>query len=132
MLLALVREPAAGQFGPAWVDRPATFLDMNNLSVFIHHKRGAVRHTGLRNKDAVFHGDLALRGIAQHRNGEVELGGKLFLGKRIVGADSKNLGFLSFKFSDTSLVRQKLLRSTRGECSRVKRQHDKRFSSEAG
>jgi hypothetical protein len=105
---------------------------MDDLAVLIDDKRSAVRHARLGNENAILLGDLALRKIAQQRNRQHELGGKLSLRKRIVGADPQDLCFLTLEFSDTSLVRQKFFGSTRRESSREKSQHDRVLAAEAG
>ncbi len=125
-----MRQPAARRFGAARINRAVAFLDGRDLSVLVDDERCAVRHACLRNQDSIILGNGAIGEIAQQRYGQVELGCKLFLRKRVIGADPKNFDLLTFEFSDTSLVRQKFLRSTRREGRREKCQHHGILSTE--
>src|SRR5689334_4717218 len=109
-------QPAASSLRAARIERDRSLLDMLDLAVFIDHKGGAVGHPGRRNQDAVILGHFTLGKVAENRKTEVQLTRKLFLRGSVVCADAKNLCICSFKFGDTSLVRQHFLRSTTGKC----------------
>jgi hypothetical protein len=125
-----VGSPAARVIRAGRIDRAVAFLDIRDLAFLVDDERGAVRHAGVFVENAVSGRRLALGKIAQERNGDVVLRREFPLRRNVVGADSKNLDALLFKFGDTILVRFEFLRSTTGERSRVERQDDRVFAAE--
>ena len=119
----LVRRPAASVGRARRIDGGVALLDISDLPVFIDHESRAIRHAGVLDEHAVGGRRFAFREIAQERDRDVVLGRELALRRRIIGADSKNLRAAILEFSDTSLVRQKFLRSTTGERRGIEREH---------
>ena len=122
-------QPAAGRICTGRIERSLAFLDVLNLTFRVHHERGPVGHSIILDQHAVFFGNLSLVEIAQERKCQIEFFREFLLGGSVVGADSEDLGVLSFKFGDTSLVRRQFLRSTTGERGWEERQHYGLFPS---
>jgi hypothetical protein len=131
-LLLLMRRPATGSIGPSWVDGGGALLDIHDLSFFIHHKGGAVRHAVLRHQNAISCGDFAVIEIAQKRERSIELGGEFFLGRGVVGTNAKNFGVVTVKFCNTSLVCSDFAGSTTGEGCGEECQHHGILAAETG
>jgi hypothetical protein len=125
-----VGQPAAGGFRARWIDGAVAFLDVLDLPVNVHNKRGAIGEPEVLHKDAVGLDDLAILVIAEERERGVYFRRKFFLGGNIIGADGKYFCVNAFKLCDTSLVREQFLRSTTGESSREEGQDDGRFPTE--
>ena len=66
-LLRLMRQPAAGGVGPCRVDCGTPFLDVRDLSLFIHHEGGPVRHPKILDQYAVGLHYSSVGEIAQQR-----------------------------------------------------------------
>jgi len=122
-------------FGPFRLDpgtkrlwRELELLHLRSKAFAVLHL--LVRHSRRLDQDPVSFRDFALGEIAQHRNFDLVLSGKFFLGRSVVRTDSKNLGLVCIEFSDTSLVRCHFLRSTTGESGREKGQDDVELASE--
>ena len=92
ILLGFVRCATAGGLGPGGVDRGVSLLYINNLPVLIDHKGRAVGHASLLDQHAIGLRHFPLGEIAEQGKGRAHLGGKLFLGRSVVGADPKDLG----------------------------------------
>jgi hypothetical protein len=105
---------------------------VNDLAFFIDHKSRAIRDADLGDQHAVSGGYLTLREIAEQGEGGVDLGCKFFLGRSVIGTDSKYFCFVAFEFSDTSLVRQQFLGSTTGKRGWEEGYHDIILAAEIG
>ena len=63
--MSLVGQAAASRFGAAGIDGAAPFLDVRDFAILVDHEGGPVRHSRLRNENAILLGDLAFGRIAQ-------------------------------------------------------------------
>src|SRR5262249_38127286 len=129
-LLLLMVQAAASSLRARRIYGAGTLLDMLDLALLIDHERSAIGDASRGDQNSVILGYFALREIAQQGKTEVQLGCKFLLRGSIVRTDTEDLCVHSFKFGDTSLVRQHFLRSTTGECGREERQHDCVLSAE--
>jgi len=127
-----VGQPAAGQICPSRVNGAIALLDVDNFPLLIDYESRTIRHSDLGDQNTIGHSHLAFGEIAEQGEGGVHFGGELLLGLGIVGTNSKNLCFVAFKFSDTSLVCQHFLGSTTGESGWEEGYHHIRFTAEIG
>ena len=118
-----MRRPAACCFRTGRIDRAAPFFDIDNLSFFIDHECGTVRHAVVH-EHTICLGNGAIFEIAQQGNLDLVLGCKFSLGRNVVAADAEYLGVCCLKFCDTSLVRGEFLGSATSKRGREKRQDD--------
>jgi hypothetical protein len=102
------------------INRAVAFLDVLNLSLLVHDKRGAVGELHLIIQDPVFLRDLA-RHVTEQRKFDSDFLFERRVGRRSVNADPENRGVLQVDLSrvDTSLVSLKLFRSTTGKGKHV-------------
>ena len=121
---------AARGFRAGGIDGATSLLDIRNLSFLIHHKGCAVGNARRRDQHTVGSRHFALGEVAEQGKGCVRFGGKLFLGRSVVGADSKNLGVQGIEFSNTSLVCRDFLGSATGEGGREKGQDHRVLAAE--
>lgn len=84
-------QPAARQIGARRIDCPVTLLDVNDFPFLVDHERRPVRHSRIGDENTIRLGHFTLCEIAQQGKGCVGLGRELFLGRGIVGTNSKNL-----------------------------------------
>ena len=112
--------PATRRFRAGGIDGGTPLLDISDLAFFIHYKGRPVGNARRLDQHAIGGRHLAFREVTEQREGCVGLGGELFLGWSIVGADSKNLGIRCIEFSNTSLVCRDFLGSATGESGRKK------------
>ena len=111
------------------VDCTIAFLDVLDLALLVHHKRGAAGKLHLFIQDAVFLGDLA-RHVAKQGEFDSDFFGKRLIGRRSINADSKNRRIFEVNLArvDTSLVSLKLFRSATSESKDIEGQYDVLFS----
>jgi hypothetical protein len=116
-------QAAAGFVRGGRIDSGVAYLDEGNFAIRVHDISHAIRHA-VRAQNTIRLRGGAIPKIAEQRECQFELFSEDFLGGRVVAADAKNLGVLTFKFCDTSLVRGEFLRSATGEGGRKERQDD--------
>lgn len=108
-----------GLFG---VSRFAAFLDFANDALAVDHKGHPLGNSDQGVEDTVLLRHR-LRFVAEHREGDAELGGECLIALRRVYADADNLRAGLLEFGDISLIRLKLLPSPWREGPDVERQH---------
>src|SRR5438045_6774041 len=112
--------PATRSFRAGGIDGATPLLYISDLPFFIHYKGRPVGDACRGDQHAIGSRHLAFSEVTEQRERCVSLGGELFLGWSIVGADSKNLGVRRIEFRNTSLVCRDFLGSATGECGRKK------------
>ena len=88
-----MRRTTASGLRPRRIDRRIALFDVDDLAFLIDDKRGPVGHAVLGHQYAVGRGHFTFGEIAQEGELHVVLGGEFFLGRGVIGTDSKNLGF---------------------------------------
>ena len=87
-----MRCAAARRFRPRRIDRRVSLLDVDNLPFLIDHECRSVCHTGIHQQNTIIGGHLTLGEIAEQGKLYVGFGSEFFLGRSVVGTNSKNLG----------------------------------------
>lgn len=119
----LVRQDVARIGGACRIDRHAALINVLNDSILVDYERGAITIAPLFIEDAIVFHHGAFE-IAEQRESDAILLGKLAIGRNAVDADAENLCVCSFEFGDISLIRLHLLRSTPGESQYIEGEHN--------
>jgi hypothetical protein len=122
-----VLQQTAHRVGSRGIDGRRVLLDVLDDALLVHHERRAVGETVFLVENPVFDRDFALE-ITKQREVHADLFRKSFVGGGTVDADAQDLCVGLLEFSDISLIRLQLLRSTARESQNVKRQDNILFA----
>src|ERR1700704_1478620 len=103
---------------------------MNYCAVFSDHEVWAVDHPHIWKKHAVIRHDFALGEIAQNREGDIQLLGKLFLRRSVIAAYAEDFGAATLELSLIGLIGEHFLGAAAGECGREECQYHGCFATE--
>ena len=113
-----------------WVDGPAAFLNVLNLSFLVHHEGRAAGKLRFLVENSVGLRDLSFH-VAEQRKLDPDFLGKGGIGWRSIDADAQHFRVIQIDFArlDTSLVSLEFFRSTACKRQHIESQNHVLFAS---